>query len=97
MTTDFSSLTVDDLTPEIMAQMGPSDIAAFKAKLTPEEIQALAEKLGSSTAASPEVPGEDIEMPSIAASSSEDENTEEGEEASETPTTQTGPVIFGRK
>lgn len=95
MTIDVNTLTVNDLTPEIMAQMGPAEIAAFKAKLTPEQIQALADKLGGSQVVPPEMPEEQVATPNGA-------NTVVKEEPMATPqpvnpTEQKGPIIFGRK
>lgn len=95
MTIDVNTLTVNDLTPEIMAQMGPAEIAAFKAKLTPEQLQALADKLGGSQIVPPDMPEDQI-------AALRGNNTVAAEEPVATaqpvnPTEQRGPVVFGRK
>ena len=108
MAVDVNSLTVENITPEIMAQMGPSEIAAFKAKLTPEQIQSLADKFGGSQVAPPEDAGATPvnANPSFVVSPAEVQQTAEANasaaaQAATTnkgaPSEQKGPITFGRK
>ncbi|MDE5630966.1 MAG: hypothetical protein K2G03_07235 [Bacilli bacterium] len=95
MTIDINTLSVNDLTPEIMAQMGPAEIAAFKAKLTPEQIQALADKLGGSQIVPPEMPEE--QMAALKGNSNTVVEETTAAQQPVNPTEQRGPVVFGRK
>lgn len=101
MAVDVSSLTVDNLTPEIMTQMNRDEIAAFKAKLTPEQLQILADKLGGSQAAppddenavaTPETSTFVVDVAQIPA-----EQVTANTSNPETPTEQKGPIVFGRR
>ncbi len=95
MNIDINTLTVNDLTPEIMAQMGPAEIAAFKAKLTPEQIQALADKLGGSQIAPPDMPKGPAVTSSVVNTPVVEQATPVSQPAN--PTEQKGPIVFGRK
>lgn len=97
MTIDINSLTVNDLTPEIMAQMSSSDIAAFKAKLTPEQMQALADKLGGSQIIPPEMSEQELAALRGTSTSTPVDNSNSVNVEVVNPTTQKGPVVFGRK
>lgn len=102
MAVDVNSLTIDNITPEIMAQMGPSEIAAFKAKLTPEQMQSLADKFGGSQAAPPEDENPPVQtatqtnfvVTQAEASAPAPTPTPSG---SDKPMEQKGPVVFGRR
>lgn len=95
MAIDVNTLTVNDLTPEIMAQMGPADIAAFKARLTPEQLQALADKLGGSQIVPPDMPEEQVVTSNTVNVVTAGEPVPAPQPVN--PTEQRGPVIFGRK
>lgn len=100
MAVDVSTLTIDNITPEIMSQMGPNEIAAFKAKLTPEQLQSLADKFGGSQAAPPEdenAPAQPqtttfVVNPTEAAAAAPQQSASSGQ-----PTEQKGPILFGRR
>ena len=97
MTIDIDSLTINDLTPEIMAQMSPSDIAKFKARLTPEQMQTLADKMGGSQIVPPEMSPEEIAALQGNGEKNIQNNAATVSAQPINPTVQKGSVIFGRK
>lgn len=100
MAVDVNTLTIDNITPEIMAQMSPSEITAFKAKLTPEQIQGLADKFGGSQAAPPEDENALVSQPAqttFVVDPTQVAATPATPSSSDKPMEQKGPIVFGRR
>lgn len=99
MAIDVNSLTINNITPEIMSQMSKEEIEAFKAKITPEQMQALADKMGGSGTPAPEMSEEEIKaLKSNSPITNATDNTENISNVTmEKPTEQKGSITFGRK
>lgn len=93
MQIDISTLTVDNITAEIMQAMTPDQIAAFKSKVTEEDLMKLMDKMGGSS-----VPGRELtpeEIAELEGLNTVEEPNEAPQAESSAPTTQVGPITFG--